>query len=226
MSMDSTLKDLKSGKLKTLIAPSVLSADFTKLKDELQAIEAGGADWLHVDVMDGDFVPNLTMGPFIVEALKKLTKLPLDVHLMIQKPERYVKQFAEAGAEMLTVHPEAEGYIFGTLDTIKELGVRAGMAIKPATPVSVVSDYIKYLDMLLIMTVNPGFSGQTMKSECLTKYKEARQLFGNDLLLEIDGGVMPENVQAVRDAGVQVIVAATAVFKSKDYGQAIKTLRG
>jgi ribulose-phosphate 3-epimerase len=226
MSMESTIKDLKSGKLKTLIAPSVLSADFTRLKDELQAIEAGGADWLHVDVMDGDFVPNLTMGPFIVDALKKMTKLPLDVHLMIQKPERYIKQFADAGAEMLTVHPEAEGYIFGTLDTIKELGVRAGMAIKPATPVSVVKDYIKYLDMLLIMTVNPGFSGQKMIKKALSKYGEARQMFGKDLLLEIDGGVMPDNVEAVRDAGVQIIVAATAVFKAKDYAKEIKTLRG
>jgi len=166
------------------------------------------------------------MGPFIVEALKKMTKLPLDCHLMIQQPERYVEQFVKAGAEFVTVHPEADGYIYGALDIIRKLGAKPGLAIKPATPVSVVSDYIKQIEMLLIMTVNPGFSGQTMKSECLTKYKEARQLFGNDLLLEIDGGVMPENVQAVRDAGVQVIVAATAVFKSKDYGQAIKTLRG
>lgn len=226
MSIGLSIQELKAGKVKSLIAPSVLSADFTRLKDELQAIEAGGADWLHIDVMDGDFVPNLTMGPFIVEALKKMTKLPLDCHLMIQQPERYVEQFVKAGAEFVTVHPEADGYIYGALDMIRKLGAKPGLAIKPATPVSVVSDYIKQIEMLLIMTVNPGFSGQTMKSECLTKYKEARQLFGNDLLLEIDGGVMPENVQAVRDAGVQVIVAATAVFKSKDYGQAIKTLRG
>jgi len=221
-----SINRLKAGKVKTLIAPSVLSADFTKLKDELQAIEAGGADWLHVDVMDGDFVPNLTMGPFIVEALKKLTKLPLDCHLMIQKPERYIKQFAEAGAEFITVHPEADGYIFGALDMIKDLGVNAGMAIRPATPVSVVKDYAKYLDMLLIMTVNPGFSGQKMIKKALSKYRDARQLLGNDILLEIDGGVMPDNVEAVRDAGVQVIVAATAVFKANDYKKAITTLRG
>ena len=226
MPIANALKDLKSGKIKSVIAPSVLSADFTRLQDELHAIEAGGADWLHVDVMDGDFVPNLTMGPFIVEALKKMTKLPLDVHLMIQKPERYIKQFAEAGAEMLTVHPEAEGYIHGALDTIKELGVMAGMAIRPATPVSVAGNYSKQIDMLLIMTVNPGFSGQKMIKKALSKYREARQLFGNDLLLEIDGGVMPDNVEAVRDAGVQIIVAATAVFKSNDYGKAIKVLRG
>jgi len=226
MSINDTIAELKSGKKKTLIAPSVLSADFTKLKDELQAIEAGGADWLHVDVMDGDFVPNLTMGMFIVEALKKMTKLPLDVHLMIQRPERYIDQFAKAGAEFLTVHPEAEGYPFGALDAIKKAGVKAGLALKPATPVSVVKDYLSYIDMLLIMTVNPGFSGQQMKKECLAKYKEARKLYGNDLLLEIDGGVMPENVQEVRDAGVQVIVAATAVFKAPDYKKAITTLRG
>lgn len=226
MSIDITIAELKSGKKKTLIAPSVLSADFTRLKDELQAIEAGGADWLHVDVMDGDFVPNLTMGMFIVEALKKMTKLPLDVHLMIQKPERYIEQFAKAGAEFLTVHPEADGYIFGALDQIKKCGVKAGLALKPATPVSVVNDYLSYIDMLLIMTVNPGFSGQAMKKECLVKYKEARKLYGNDLLLEIDGGVMPDNCEAVREAGVQVIVAATAVFKAPDYKKAITTLRG
>jgi ribulose-phosphate 3-epimerase len=226
MSIKDTIVELKSGKKKTLIAPSVLSADFTRLKDELQAIEAAGADWLHVDVMDGDFVPNLTMGMFIVEALKKMTRLPLDVHLMIQKPERYIEQFVKAGAECLTVHPEADGYCFGALDAIKKSGIMAGMAIKPATPVSVVKDYISYLDMLLIMTVNPGFSGQQMKKECLVKYKQARELFGKELLLEIDGGVMPENCQEVRDAGVQVIVAATAVFKAPDYAKAISTLRG
>jgi len=226
MAIDITIKELKSGKKKTLIAPSVLSADFTRLKDELQAIEEAGADWLHVDVMDGDFVPNLTMGPFIVDALKKMTRLPLDCHLMIQKPERFVEQFIKAGAEFVTVHPESEGYIFGALDKIKSLGCRAGMAIKPATPVSIVSNYAKYIDMLLIMTVNPGFSGQKMIVEALPKYKEARALFGPDLLLEIDGGVMPDNVASVRDAGAQVIVAATAVFKSKSYRDAIRELRG
>jgi ribulose-phosphate 3-epimerase len=221
-----SINELKAGRRKTLIAPSVLSADFTRLKDELQAIEAAGADWLHVDVMDGDFVPNLTMGPFIVDALKKLTRLPLDCHLMIQKPERYVEQFVKAGAEFVTVHPEADGYIHGALDTILKLGARAGLAIKPATPVSVVANYIQQIEMLLIMTVNPGFSGQAMKAECLKKYGEARKLFGSGLLLQIDGGVMPENCAAVRDAGAQVIVAATAIFKAKDYKAAIQTLRG
>jgi ribulose-phosphate 3-epimerase len=226
MAIDTTIQELKSGKKKTLIAPSVISADFTRLKDELQAIEAAGADWLHVDVMDGDFVPNLTLGMFIVEALKKMTRLPLDCHLMIQHPERYVEQFIKAGAEFVTVHPESAGYIFGALDKIKTAGCRAGLAIKPATPVSVVSDYIKYIDMLLVMTVNPGFSGQKMIVEALPKYKEARKLFGNDLLLEIDGGVMPDNAAKVREAGAQIIVSATGIFKSKDYRTAIKELRG
>ena len=226
MAIDVTISELKSGKKKTLIAPSVISADFTRLRDELQAIEAAGADWLHVDVMDGAFVPNFTLGMFIVEALKKMTKLPLDCHLMMQNPDRYAEQFVKAGADFVTVHPEAEGYIFGALDKIKTLGCRAGLALRPATPVSVVKDYVKYLDMLLIMTVNPGFSGQQMIKAALPKYKEARALYGNDLLLEIDGGVMPDNVAQVHDAGAQVIVAATAVFKSKDYKEAIRTLRG
>ncbi|MEI6234839.1 MAG: ribulose-phosphate 3-epimerase [Planctomycetota bacterium] len=211
---------------KPFIAPSVLSADFAKLKDEIQAIEAAGADWLHVDIMDGDFVPNLTMGPFIVEALSRICKLPLDCHLMIQHPERYVEAFAKSGAATLTVHPEALGDIHGCLDTIRKLGVRPAMAIKPATPVSVVKHYIDQIDMLLVMTVNPGFSGQKMIADCLPKYGQARQMFGQDLLLEIDGGVMPENVQAVRDAGVQIIVAATAIFKAPDYSKAVTELRG
>src|SRR5258706_723645 len=143
MAIDTTINELKSGKKKALIAPSVISADFTRLKDELQAIEEAGADWLHVDVMDGDFVPNLTLGMFIVEALKKMTRLPLDCHLMIQYPERYVEGFIKAGAEFVTVHPESHGYIFGALDKIKSLGCRAGLAIKPSTPVSVVEDYIQ-----------------------------------------------------------------------------------
>jgi ribulose-phosphate 3-epimerase len=208
------------------IAPSVLSADFAKLKDEIQAVEAAGADWLHVDVMDGDFVPNITMGPFIVDALRRLSKLPLDCHLMIQKPERFVEAFAKSGAAWISVHPEAQGDIHKALELTVKAGAKPAMAIKPATPVSAVTPFAKQIEMLLVMTVNPGFSGQKMMSECLPKYAEARKMFGPDLLLEIDGGVMPENVQAVRDAGAQVIVAATAIFKSPDYKKAVETLRG
>lgn len=209
-----------------LIAPSVLSADFTRLKDEIQAIEAAGADWIHVDVMDGDFVPNISMGPFVVEALKRITTLPLDCHLMIQKPERYVEAFATAGAATITVHPEAAGDIHHALYLIAKAGVRPSIAIKPGTSVSLVKEFSKQIEMLLIMTVEPGFSGQKMKTECLPKYAEARQLFGPDLLLEIDGGVTAENAQAVRDAGAQILVAATAIFKSANYGVAVRELRG
>lgn len=209
-----------------LIAPSVLSADFARLKDEVQAVEAAGADWLHVDVMDGHFVPNLTMGPCVVEGLKRLSKLPLDCHLMIENPEKFVGAFAKAGASTITVHPEAAGDIHGALKQIRELGVRPSMAIKPATPVSVVEEFKNEIEMLLVMTVNPGFSGQKMIVDCLPKYAEARARFGPQLLLEIDGGVMPENAAQVRAAGAQVIVAATAIFKSSDYGRAVRELRG
>ena len=209
-----------------LIAPSVLSADFTRLKDEVQAVEAAGADWLHVDVMDGDFVPNISMGPFVVEALKRITNLPLDCHLMIQKPERYVEVFAKSGAASVTVHPEAQGDIHGALELARKFGVRPALAIKPATPVSVAAEYAKQIEMLLVMTVVPGFSGQKLMAECLPKFAEARKLFGPDLLLEIDGGVTPENAPAVRAAGAQILVAATAIFKSHDYAASIRGLRG
>jgi ribulose-phosphate 3-epimerase len=209
-----------------IISPSVLSADFTRLKDDIQAVEAAGADWLHVDVADGHFAPNITMGPFVVEALRRISKLPLDVHLMIQRPERYVEAFAKAGAAWLTVHPEAEGDIHHALDLIVQCGVQPGMSIKPPTPVSAVDPYAKKIKMLMVMTVNPGFSGQKFMAECMPKYHEAREKFGPELLLQIDGGVTEENAAIVRGAGVQVIVAATAVFRSPDYAKAIRVLKG
>ena len=221
--MQSKIENRKS---KILIAPSMLSADFTRLKDEIQAVEAAGADWLHIDVMDGHFVPNITMGPFIVEAIRRMSKLPLDCHLMIQRPERYVEVFAKAGADMISVHPEAEGDIGQALDLIEKNGAKRAIALKPATPVSAAAPFAKNLYMLLIMTVNPGFSGQKMISECLPKYAEARAMFGPEVLLEIDGGVTEQNAQQVRDAGAQVIVAATAIFKSEKYSTAISALRG
>ncbi|MFH0940214.1 MAG: ribulose-phosphate 3-epimerase [Planctomycetota bacterium] len=211
---------------KIIVAPSVLSADFAKLNDEIQAIEAAGAEWLHVDVMDGHFVPNITMGPFIVAALKRLSKLPLDCHLMIENPERYVEAFVKAGASWITVHLEAKGDIHGALKLARKLGARPALSIRPATPVSAVASFIKEIEMLLIMTVNPGFSGQQLMSECLPKYAEARKLFGPNLLLQIDGGVTVDNVESVRAAGVNVIVAATAIFKSKNYTETVCLLKG
>lgn len=212
--------------MKTLIAPSVLSADFARLKDEIQAVEAAGADWIHVDVMDGHFVPNITMGPFIVEALNRLTELPLDCHLMIQRPEKYVEQFAKSGADWISVHPEAEGDIPGALELAAKHGAKPALAIKPRTAVESVKSYAGKIGMLLVMTVEPGFSGQKLMADCLPKYAQAKKLFGEKVLLEIDGGVKADNAASVRSAGAQVIVAATAIFHSKDYAQAIGALRG
>ncbi|HEY3321269.1 MAG TPA: ribulose-phosphate 3-epimerase [Planctomycetota bacterium] len=209
-----------------LIAPSILSADFTKLKDEVQAIEAAGADWIHVDVADGDFVPNITMGPFIVEALKRISKLPLDCHLMIQHPERFVEPFAKAGAAAILVHPEAKGDIHGALDHIRALNVRPGMAINPETPPQATLPFKGKFEQLLMMTVHPGFSGKKMMLECLPKFGIARQLLGPNVLLEVDGGATVDNAPQVRAAGADVIVAATAIFKSGDYAAAVRALRG
>lgn len=209
-----------------LIAPSLLAADFARLRDEIQAVEAGGADWLHVDVMDGHFVPNITMGPFIVEAVKRIAKVPLDVHLMIQRPERYIQAFAEAGADWLSVQLEAEGDTHCALELIAKHNVKPALVINPPTAVEKVKEYREQIQMLLIMTIFPGFGGQKLMPECLPKFGEARRLFGPELRLEIDGGVTLENAAEVRAAGAEVLVAGTAIFRSRDYGEAVRTLRG
>jgi len=211
-----------------LIAPSILSADFARLADEVAAVEQAGADLLHIDVMDGHFVPNLTVGPPIVKALKDVTKLPLDVHLMMTNADAFIPEFATAGANYLTVHVEACPHLHRTIQSIKERGVKAGVTLNPATPIHSLQDILADVDLVLIMSVNPGFGGQQFIDSCLTKVRTARQMLddiGSRALLEVDGGVKPDNVARVLEAGADVLVAGSAIFSSRDYAAAIAALR-
>ena len=210
------------------IAPSILSADFARLADEVALVEAGGADWLHVDVMDGHFVPNLTVGPPIVEALRKVTKLPLDVHLMITNADAYIREFADAGADYLTVHVEACPHLHRTVQSIKERGVKAGVTLNPATPLAFVEAILPDADLLLIMSVNPGFGGQSFIPSSLQKIAQARAMIdriGSRALLEVDGGVKVENAAQIVGAGADILVSGSAIFSSSDYGATIKAMR-
>jgi len=210
------------------IAPSILSADFSKLGAEVQAIDEAGADYIHLDVMDGHFVPNITFGPVVVESLRKVTKKPFDVHLMIAPVDPYIEGFAKAGADIITFHPEAGAHPHRTIQLIKSYGKKAGISLNPSTPVSVLDHLIGDLDLILVMTVNPGFGGQKF-IPLLDKIAEIRKRIdatGRDIDLEIDGGVNAETAKQVIAAGANVLVAGTAVFKEKDYGEAISRLRG
>ncbi len=210
------------------IAPSILSADFSRLGDEVKAVEDAGADWIHVDVMDGHFVPNITIGPPVVESLRKVTKLPLDVHLMIEHADCYVKSFVEAGADILTVHVEACPHINRTVQHIKELGARAGVVLNPSTPLNSLEEILCDIDMVLIMSVNPGFGGQEFIPSTIDKIANLRDImdqFEHEIELEVDGGVKTSNVGDVKEAGANIIVAGSAVFGSKDYKKTIKELR-
>jgi ribulose-phosphate 3-epimerase len=210
------------------IAPSILSADFARLGEEVQAVALAGADYIHVDVMDGHFVPNLTIGPLVVEALRKVTDLPLDVHLMIEAPDRYIADFASAGADLITVHQEAVPHLHRTVQLIKSLGKRAGVSINPATPASTLDVILDELDLVLVMTVNPGFGGQGFIASGLAKIAALRREIdqrGLTVELEVDGGVKTANIGRIAAAGADVFVAGSAVFGSADYAATIGELR-
>ena len=211
-----------------LIAPSILSADFTRLGEEIKAVEAAGADWIHIDVMDGHFVPNITLGPLVVEAVKRATSLPLDVHLMIEKPERYIDDFVRAGAATLGVQVEACSHLHRSIGQIHDAGARACVVLNPATPASAVEVVLEDVEQVLVMTVNPGFGGQKFIESMLPKIALLRRWIderGLDIALEVDGGIAVETIGRAADAGADVFVAGTAVFAAQDYGEAIAALR-
>jgi ribulose-phosphate 3-epimerase len=213
-----------------LIAPSLLSCDFARLAEEVRAVEAAGADLLHVDVMDGHFVPNLTIGPLIVEAVKRHATVPLDVHLMIEEPDRYLNDFVHAGADILTVHWEACPHLHRSIQRIHDLGVPAGVSLNPATPVSLLSDILPDLELVLVMSVNPGFGGQSFIPHSLRKISELRRMAEerglDQLRIEVDGGISSATAPDVLAAGADILVSGSAVFKSGNYAEYISALRG
>jgi ribulose-phosphate 3-epimerase len=210
------------------ISPSILSADFSRLGEEVQTVEQGGADYIHVDVMDGHFVPNITIGAPVVKALRPVTSLPLDVHLMIENPDAYIPDFAAAGADIITVHQEAVPHLHRTIQLIHSLGKRAGVSLNPATPVAMLDLIIAEVDMVLLMTVNPGFGGQSFIPFTLDKVAHVRAMIersGRDVELEVDGGIKAENIAEVARAGADVFVAGSAVFNDGDYARNLAQLR-
>ena len=211
------------------IAPSILSADFSKLGEEVAAIEAAGADWVHIDVMDGHFVPNLTFGAPVVSCLRKVTKMPFDVHLMVEAPQNYIADFAKAGADILTVHLETTPHLHRVIQAIKEAGLKAAVSLNPSTPLCLLEEILPELDMVLLMSVNPGFGGQAFIPSSLEKVRKLRQMLNERGLqtdIQVDGGVTPDNAAQLIAAGATVLVAGSAVYKAPDMANAIHSLRG
>jgi ribulose-phosphate 3-epimerase len=210
------------------LAPSILSADFTRLGEQLAMVEQAGAAIIHVDVMDGHFVPNLTVGPFIVEAVRRATQLPIDTHLMIEDPDKYIGAFAKAGANMISVHPEATYHLHRTLNYIRQAGCRAGVVLNPATPLTALEEVLNEADYVLVMSVNPGFGGQKFISSALDKLRRLRDLLQTrraPVRIEIDGGIVVENAAQVVAAGAEILVAGSAIFGKPDPGTALRELR-
>ncbi|WP_267384412.1 ribulose-phosphate 3-epimerase [Cyanobacterium sp. uoEpiScrs1] len=214
----------------TVISPSILSADFSLLGEEVRAVDEAGADWIHVDVMDGRFVPNITIGPLVIKAIRPYTNKPLDVHLMIVEPERYIADFAEAGADIISVHAEhnASPHLHRTLGQIRELGKKAGVVLNPSTPLNLIEYVLELCDLILIMSVNPGFGGQSFIPEMVNKISALRQICderGLDPWIQVDGGLKPDNTWQVLEAGANAIVAGSAIFGAPHYGEAIEKIR-
>ena len=210
------------------IAPSILSADFSRLKDEIQAVEAAGADWLHVDVMDGHFVPNLTIGPVVVEWVRKVTKIPLDVHLMITDPDKYAPEFIKAGADWVSIHPDTCTNPNATLKKIHEIGAKASVAVNPDVPLEKVKDCFPDIDMILMMTVFPGFGGQAFIPDVLPKIEQVRKIIDErklPIIVEADGGIKTDNIERVFRAGAEVIVSGSGIFKTPNYAGTIRQMR-
>ena len=210
------------------IAPSILSADFSKLGEEVKAVEQAGADYIHVDVMDGHFVPNITIGPIIVKAVKGVTKLPLDVHLMISNPDDFIDDFLQAGADILTVHAEAGYHLHRSLQHIRKVGAKPAVSLNPASPLSMIEYVLDDLDMVLLMSVNPGFGGQAFIPEVIPKIERLREMIdkrGLNIELEVDGGIGPETINRVSSAGANVFVAGSAIYHSDDYAETIRLMR-
>lgn len=219
---------LKNDKRTVMIAPSLLSANFLRLEEELRRTEEAGADILHIDIMDGHFVPNITIGPFVVEFIRKATKLPLDVHLMIEEPDRYIKDFISAGADWITVHYEALKHLHRTINWIRDSGARPGVSLNPATPVWSLDHILDEVDMVLIMSVNPGFGGQSFIPQSLEKIKILREMIrdkGLNTLIEVDGGIKIDNARKVVDAGADILVMGSGFYNSRDYKSLMKELK-